>query len=413
MKNTFTKQSYAPVRRGKVASGLSLAAILTALTFGLWNCSGSGLFSGGKLDIKSKTTPIPISILYRPSQTQTLNLETGTGDEGLGLVSTATNLFVSVSGCASGYTVGSGASPTAITSGVVNLYKGDYTCLVKLEKFTLGSVTYSSQGTSAVAFNTYAAGGYATFQDVANTGNASSNPEWLIKVFVAQQVSSPLLTSDSIVYNFTDIAAGATNTISQANVSTPVPLSATGKPAPNFTVAHARYLTTNSNGSGALSFSLACAGTSSGSGTSQTCDGVNLTTQLDYIFKKDTYSQGAITVADANTAFGANTPTPITDDGTDGGSAGGGSTASVTGRTIPVAGSDTLCAFSPYTHNNTIANGGFCTQENPPLVTGTVPVYTNGSLNNIFILRMRDTTGAQNTLSYLYFYVNIAAITQN
>jgi hypothetical protein len=114
---------------------------------------------------------------------------------------------------------------------------------------------------------------------------------------------------------------------------------------------------------------------------------------LDYIFIADAYSQGAITVAQANTAFGANTPTAITATGT-----------GSTGTTVAAGGTDL--------NSNTVTNGGFYTSNSSPLVTGTTPIYPS-NLNYVFMLRMRDTTGAQNTLSYLYFYVNIASITQN
>jgi hypothetical protein len=338
---------------------------------GIINCSQSNMGLG------VTQVGVPVSLLFKPQQF--LNLEGG-GD--LGLVSTATSLFVSVSGCASGYTVGSGASPTAITT-VVNLYKGDRGCLVKLEKFTLGSATYSSQGANAVAFSSFAAGGVATFQD---TVTASS----IIKVFVNTQVESPLTGSSTVVYNFTDIQAGTTNTISQANVSTPVPLSATGQEAPNYTMPHARYLSTNVDGSGNLSFTLACGATVSGTGVTETCSGINLTTQLDYKLVENTYS-GTLTVAQANTIF-STAGTAITADGTGG-----------TGTTIAAAGSDA--------NSNTITNGGFYTSNGTPLVT-TAAFYPD-HLSYIFVLRQRDTTGAQNTLSYLYIVVTLTNITQS
>jgi len=345
----------------------------------LVNCSQQG--SSGRMSFGVNTVSVPVSLTYKAPAF--LNLEDSSSDN-LGLVSSATALFVTVTGCTSGYTTGTGASPTAITTNVL-LYKGDRSCIIKLEKFTLGGATYSSQGVNAVAFSSTAAGGVATFQDTVTSSS-------IIKVFIASQVTSPVTTA-AVSFNFTDIQSGTTNNISQTNVSTAVPLSATGQAAPNFTMAFARYVSTNVNGSGNLSFTLACGATVSGTGATEVCSGYNLTTQLDYIFIPDTYSQGTITVAQANTAFGANTPLTIT-------AAGTGST----GTTIAAGGTDGS--------TNTVANGGFYTNNTNLLVTGTTPFYPS-NLSYVFMIRARDVTGAQNTLSYLYFYVTLTGITQS
>ena len=353
--------------------------LLACLSF-LWvlvsvMACGSNMIGG----LGRNPTPVKVSLEYLPPVA--VNLENH--PMGLGLVSTGSSLAVSVDGCASGYTVGSAGSPTTIASGVVNLYNGDRSCLVKLQRFTLGSTNYSSVATGATNFSTWTAGSVATF---ANTSSSTDT----IKVYVIQQVDSPLTGSSAVIYKFTDIASTTTSSLSQSAVTTPVPLTVQGQAAPNFTLVQGRYLSTNSNGSGNLSFTLACGATVSGTGASETCSGVNLTTQLDYIFIADAYSQGAITVGQANSAFAANTPIAITATGTGG-----------TGTTVAAGGTDL--------NSNTVTNGGFYTSNSSPLVTGTTAIYPS-NLSYVFMLRQRD--GSGNTMSYLYFYVNIASITQ-
>ena len=374
--NKFLSASTAYRQGGRVLASVLPTSVVT-LALGLAGC-GSSLVGGLGRD----PTPVKVKLEYLPPVA--VNLENMENKSmGLGLVSTGTSLAVSVDGCASGYTVGSAATPQTITS-VVNLYNGDYTCLVKLQRFTLGATSYSSVATGATNFSTWTAGSVATFANVSSSTDT-------IKVYVIQQVDSPLSGSSAVIYKFTDIASATTSSLGQSAVSTPVPLTVQGQTAPNFTLVQGRYLSTNSNGSGNLSFTLACGTTVSGTGASETCSGVNLTTQLDYIFIPDAYSQGAITVGQANSAFGANTPTAITATGTGG-----------TGTTIAAGGTDL--------NSNTVTNGGFHTSNSSPLITGSTPIYPS-NLAYVFILRQRD--GSGNTMSYLYFYVNIASITQS
>lgn len=125
---------------------------------------------------------------------------------GLDLVSTGTNIKISVSGCATGYSV----TNVSITSGVINLYKGDRNCLVKLTQFTLGSTTYASTGSNAVAFTTWLSGNVATFQNTISSTD-------LIKVQVLSQVTQGGVTgSDTVVYGFTDTSSLSANNISMS-----------------------------------------------------------------------------------------------------------------------------------------------------------------------------------------------------
>ena len=316
-----------------------------------------------------KTFPISVKVSYETPKS--LNLENDTSS-GLELVSTATNLVVSVSNCASGYAV----SSASIASGVVNLYKGDPNCLVKLISFQLGAVTYSTTG--GTDFTTWLNNDVATFKDTVSSG--------VIKVFVISQLSQAgVQTSDTVVYKFTDIASSTTSNLGNVSVSTPVPLTVNGQAAPNFTVTQARYLSTNQNGSANMSFTLQCGNTLTGSTLSTyACSSALLNSQLDYILIPDAYAQGNIIVSQANTAFASHTTTSV-------------------GSLIVAPGGSDL-------NSNTLTNGGFYTSNSTPLTTGSTPIYPYG-LSQVFMLRWRDAGG--NTLSYLYFYVEINALDNN
>ena len=311
-----------------------------------------------------------MKLTYATPQHLQLESDSDTNSD-LRLVSTGSNLTVAVSNCTSGYSL----SSTAITSGVVNLYKGDQNCLVKLTGFTLGSVSYTPTG--GTDFTTWLNNDVATFKNTAGSDT--------IKVFVSSQVTqSGVQTSDTIVYKFTDVSQNSTSSLSQSTTSTPVPLIVSGQAAPNFTVTQSRYLSTNPNGSANMAFTLQCGTTMSGSSlATYACSSILLNSQLDYILIPDSYSQGAITVAQATSAFSSNTATSV-------------------GSLIVSPGGTDL-------HSNTLSNGGFYTSETTPLVTGSLTVYPN-NLNSVFILRSKDLSG--NVLAYLYFYVDIASISQ-
>jgi len=355
---------------------------------------------------------LPVSVTYRPPQA--LMLE-GKGDLGLadlGLVTTATALYVKVTGCASGYTISSasnGTSATAITSGVVNLYKGDRTCLVKLTSLTVAGVVYNNTGTGAVDFTTWTPNSVATFAKTGSTGTAGD----LIKVFVVTQVSSPVTTSDTISYAFTDILAGATNNVSQSAVSTAVPLSASGRESPKLSLAQARYLSTNADGSANMSFTVACSTNVTGSSGDYSCPNAadtsglsgattdNLATQISYLFIPDLYSAcagspTALTVSQVNGFFSSppNTTTVKTIAVGDSTHSGGGADGQ-------------LSAGAADNFANTISTGGY---DTPSLITGNLAIYPS-NLNGIFIIRRKNSGG--DALSYVYQCVDIASITQS
>jgi hypothetical protein len=357
-----------------------------------------------------------MSLDYVAPQAQNLELR----GSSLGLVATGTALKVEVSDCITGYTFG-GSTGTLVSSGFVNLYNGDRGCIVKLHEFAYGAFTYNDTNHGAVAFSAWTAGSVATFSKVAS----GSTPGDLIKVFVNAQVTSPVTTTP-IAYAFTDIAAGTTSTLGQGAVSTAVPLSAVGKAAPNYAgansvtggVAFARYLSTNTDGSGNMSFTIACASTVTGTTPDFTCPnsdalGDEQDVAISYSMVPDLYSTcktaaTPLTVANAESIFSGTpvftgqvvTAVPSTLSATSGG---------VSPGQIGPAGTDNYA-------NANITNGGFDTIT---LLTGATPIYSGGSsdwangyqyLNDILIIRRRD--AAANNLSYLYYCINIAAITQ-
>lgn len=412
------------------------ALLALTLTMGLLNCSGqNGLFTSGA-NGRLQLISIPISLEYKAPQASNLEL-TGGSDSGLELLATASSLLVEVSGCATGYTFG-GSSGGTITS-VVNLYNGDRNCIVKLHGFTLNGSAYNETNTGAVPFSNtdngltggspitgWAAGAVAKF---AKTGSGAAGD--VLYVFVNTQVSSPVSGASTVVYKFTDVTAGTTNTLSQSAVSTAVPLSATGKAAPNYAgsngvtggIAFARYLSTNASGSGNMSFTIACASPVTGTSPNFTCpnsdgsgDVQNNATYagISYTMVPDAYnacvssSPTTLSVANANTIFAggvfsgqASTNVASTLSATSGGGAAG---------QIAAGGTDNW-------GNASITNGGFDTVSLPtganPIYSGASASYANGYqyLNDILILRRRDANA--NTLSYLYYCINIAAITQS
>ncbi len=317
----------------------------------------------------SEKVSIPVTLSYTPKTGLDLS-------DSLDLASNATSVSISVTGCASGANYPSQLNPT----GVVSLFVGDRNCLVKLQSFEVFGTIYSATATGATNFTTWTPGSVATFASISSSTTT-------IKVFVASQVTAAgVLSNDAVTYTFTDTSSTTTQNISQASISTPVPLSVSGHTGePNFTLTAARALSINANGSYNMSFTLQCAVPETGStGPTYACSGALLQSQFDYILIHDAYSQGVITVQQANAAFVANTPTTV---GT---------------LTVAPGGNDL--------NGNNLPNGGFYTSNASPLVTGTTPVFSNNR-DNVFILRQKTTGGS--ATGYLYFYVNLPLISSS
>ncbi len=316
------------------------------------------------ISLSVKPLRIPVEVSQTPQFS--LNLEGA-----FELTSLGTNLVFSVSGCSSGYTMGA----RSISSGQISLYNSDINCLIKLNGFTFGSTTYSNTG--GTDFTTWLPNDTAVFKDVSSSS--------IIYVRVQNQVTQTgVQSTDTVIYKFTDLSQGPSVTLPSISSQTPVPIIIQGSAAPNFTLVQARYLSTNSNGSANLSFTFQCGSSLTGSSNSTyACSSVLLNSQLDYMLVPDIYSQGVISVADANTAYASKAPT------------------SVNSLIVAPNGVDL--------HSNSVPNGGFYTSDTTPLVTGTTPIYPN-NLNYVIFLRSKDASG--NTLAYLYFYIYIIAISQ-
>lgn len=292
------------------------------------------------------------------------------GVEGFGLTATATNLFVSVSGCASGNVV----NATTVNTGTISvLYTGDRNCLVKLLRFTLGSTTYSATAAGAMNFTTWLVGDAATFANISSSTDT-------IGVFVKTQVTQGGVTgSDTVVYAFTDVAAATTKSLVQASVSSGVSLPTLNSiTAPNFTIQQVRFLDGSNSGGLQLAFTVSCSATVTGSSASTyACSDYNIQNGIDYILVPDLYSQGAITLPQAYTAFLYNVESS--------------------------AGTSIVGAGGIDDAGNTLTNGGFFTSTTSPLTTQVFP----GSYQNyVLFLRGKDSLG--NATGYQYFYVNVS-----
>jgi hypothetical protein len=384
------------------------AAFLAFLAFGLTRCSDSGLFSSA-LNVDLTPLEIPVGVAYKSTNNRSIvSAESGSTQGlnlagGLGLTSADSgSLIIDVVSCASGYSV-TGASLSG--SGTVALYKLDSGCDVVLTSFGFSSVTYNDSNTGASAF---AKDGSLAKNDVATFAESGGDT---IKVFLTGDITdgstAGVDAGDAITYSFTDLEAGTTESLAQGSVSESISISVSGQAAPNFDIIYAYFIETNANGSADLSFTLECGVTIS----STSCDGVemlNTSSLLDFALVVDTYNdssetQGALTVAQLNTAFGAATPDDIDNS----------------------ADHMVVAATADDWNSQAVANGGFHTEEDGSkasvLVTGTSPFYndavdwdtdsTDDRIPYVFILRRRDSGG--NVLSYKYFYVNLAPLVQS
>lgn len=318
------------------------------LSLNLVNCSESGGMLASKASVYIKHEQAPISLSYQAPQSMNLerpNANSSTFIEALKLGITPTNLIVNIHGCASGYS----QSAVKISSGMVNLYKGDRGCLVKLQSFTYGNTTYSPNGVNAVPFTTWLEGDTAIYQSISSETD-------LIKVSIEKQISSVFNLNDRIIYNFTEIQGNALNLTPLTTLFNPV-LVSESKDASNFHIVQARYVSTNSNGSAKFSFTLSCA---------DKCD-INSLSSMEYAFIDDTYEQEKLSLSELNSIFQE-------------------ATAHKVATNLIAAGTK-----DPYF--NTLSKGGFYTNE-----------LTANSMNSLFILK--------NGTSYFYFYVNISGFNQ-
>ncbi len=297
---------------------------------------------------------------------------------GLNLVSTASNIVVSMAGCASGNAV----NPTMIATSGSNMsfvYAGDKNCLVKLEGFQYGSNNYYVTGINAVPFTTWLPGDVAVFQNPLNPGD-------LIGVSVLRQLTqSGTLVSDQVSYTVQEVGTAATQNLAQTSITYGGALSVAGQNAPSFTYNASSIISYNVGGSANVYITLQCSVALAGSNP-YTCNGmpVNGTGALNYMIVPAA-SQATLTLAEADSIYSTNSSLNHS--------------ASVAGNIIAPGGTDG--------HGHTLTNGGFVT------ATGAgsqfISTVSSISTNNLFIYLVRGTDSTGAFPSYLYFYVTFTS----
>lgn len=265
----------------------------------------------------------------------------------LNLLAAATSYSIDLDGCVSGHT----ATATDASSGL-KVYKFDQGCLAKLTQFVANGITWVPD----VNFTTWAAGDTATFMDQAINANK-------ISVSVSEQLDDPISGTENVTYLFSEIVAGADNTVVEATVADSHTMAVNGQGAPDFTITSIDFSGMTAAGAGQFIFHFDCAIAQTGTGATTACRDVNLS-ELTYKLVEDTYG-GTLTMADAQALFPA-------------------------GET----------AVNTATDIHTVGNGGF----NSAVVDGPAPISAKS--NMILILQAAD-------LSYLYFNVDVATITQD
>ena len=202
----------------------------------------------------------------------------------------ATSFDMSLEGCQSGLTYAN----ILDTNPNIDVYKFDQDCVVKLNQFVYGATTWVPS--AGDPFTSWATGDVATFED-------STDPANTIRVVVASQLDNPVSGTEAISYTFSEIQAGADETIAKNVVSDAHAISVSGQSAPNFTINAVSFTGLTATGAGQFSFTMACATNVSGTvaGDDLACEGVDLST-ITYKLIEDTYA-GTLTIADASALF--------------------------------------------------------------------------------------------------------------
>ncbi|HET9236960.1 MAG TPA: hypothetical protein VFO10_06900 [Oligoflexus sp.] len=280
-----------------------------------------------------------------PSRRETVKVGISLSEKGSGMrLADATTFSMSLDGCASGLNY-----PSITENDVtVDLYKFDQGCLIKLNSFSLNSVNYVL---SADTFESWTAGDIAIFQDSANTNNK-------LTVRVVTQLPTAIAGSETVSYSYTQLVAGADESIAKSVVSDTHTVSVNGVDAAKVEITSVNMTGMTAQGAGRFTFDVLCLqGVSSGS-----CD-TNPLTSLKYMLVKDTYSNNP-TYEQLNTLFS-------------------------TGGTAVAAG-DIIAT----------GNGGFKTQ----VMSTPDEMALPGNSNLLFIVQSGGS-------SYKYFNVDVAALT--
>ncbi len=223
--------------------------------------SKSSTFSGSHSgqNINREKIAIPIGVQYgifqlagTPATNWSITLDDDpSGDPG------------GASTCLSGYTATVTPATNAVTD-EIEVYKDDAGCKAKLVSFEHDGVTY----TPSTDFTTW---------DVDDTAVFSSGGNDL-KVTVISQLSDPTDPGDAVVYNFSEIVKGVSETFSESDVSDGHSITVESQEAPQFHVVAATYIGIDDvTGAPEFQFKLECTDDPSAPTTPQdmTDDGSN------------------------------------------------------------------------------------------------------------------------------------------
>jgi len=277
------------------------------------------------------------------------------GSAALGLTDplNVTAYSIGLVGCATGYT-----STATLASPNLQVYKQDKSCLAELNSVTYNGSAFTPK--AGAGFTTWLAGDTATF-------SATGMPDISVKVLA--QLSSPILSADTVSYQFYVITQGTTNTVANTVVGEAHSMSVVGQDPPDYDISVVTFGGVSvSGGSGLFTFKMGCH-TAAVTGTSPNniCTNVPLT-QIKYKLVQDTYS-GVLTIQQAQTIMSAGT-------------------SSVLDTTDYIAPSGTAPT-----------NGGF--------VTGQLTGPSQMSVNPNMLLVLQS-----NGLSYEYWKVQVQALVQ-
>jgi hypothetical protein len=203
----------------------------------------------------------------------------------------ASSFKIDVTGCESGYSVANQ------TTTPIYLYKHDLSCVASLKEFVFGGTTYTGTLTGA-------AGTSADFTD----GGSKS-----LRVTIASQLSSPLVTADKIAFNFFEIKPGGNSLPPGSSYSEGHSIDVSGIEAPNFEIKDVDLTGQAAGGIPTYAIRFECQSNVTGANECPTASKkLQAISGMDIKVVEDTYG-GAPTTAQAETVFATagSTATPI------------------------------------------------------------------------------------------------------
>jgi hypothetical protein len=199
----------------------------------------------------------------------------------------ASSYLIQVEGCLSGF-----SSSATEAEASIRIYKDDQNCLAKLQSLTIDGSVY--QPLAGSGFQTWKPGELAVFQKV-------GSPNLSLRVTVVSQLSSPVTTSDSIQYSFSEISQNDSREIPNQTVSEAHTITVNGELAPQFQIASSTFKGLGGKGGGIFEFTMECNKDQVGSDAKSQCGG-SYNTEVDYKLIEDT-SSGKLTYQDALIIF--------------------------------------------------------------------------------------------------------------